>query len=335
MFNQFLEDQPAVAIPILPEGLSVVIPVYNSALILPLLVARVLPVLSSRSQPFELVLVNDGSSDASWDTIKTLAGEHSIVRGFCLMRNYGQHNALLYGIRMARFNTIATIDDDLQHMPEELPKLLSKLDEGFDVVYGTPNHERHGILRDFASVVTKIGLQSALGAETGRIVSSFRVFRTPLREAFAAYSSPFVIIDVLLSWATTKFTAVQVSHQPRQIGKSNYNLFKLIQHALTMITGFSVVPLRFASVTGFLFTIFGVGVFVYVLGRYLVGGSIPGFPFLASIIAIFSGAQLFALGVIGEYLARMHFRMMNRPAYAVRSMVGQAEPKEQGREHLG
>ena len=150
-------------------------------------------------------------------------------------------------------------------------------------------------------------------------VSAFRVFPTQLREAFTGYQSPFVSIDVLLTWATTRFGATTVAFQPRSSGSSNYTFGKLVRHAFDMMTGFSTLPLQLASLVGFSFTLFGLGVFIYVVGRYFLEGSIPGFPFLASIIAIFSGAQLFALGVIGEYLARMHFRSMKRPAYVVRT----------------
>jgi undecaprenyl-phosphate 4-deoxy-4-formamido-L-arabinose transferase len=235
------------------------------------------------------------------------------------MRNYGQHNALLCGIRAARFDTIVTIDDDLQNPPEEIVRLLDKLDEGYDVVYGTPAVETHGLWRDLASRVTKIALQSTMGAETARKVSAFRAFRTVVREAFSSYRSPFVSIDVLLTWGTSRFASVVVQHDLRRVGQSNYTLRKLVTHALNMMTGFSVLPLQLASLAGFSFTLFGVGVLIYVVGRYLLQGtSVQGFPFLASVVAIFSGAQLFALGMIGEYLARMHFRMMERPPYAVR-----------------
>ena len=152
-----------------------------------------------------------------------------------------------------------------------------------------------------------------------------------MREAFADYQSPFVSIDVLLTWATTRFGAIRVPFQPRHSGSSNYTFMKLVRHALDMMTGFSTVPLQLASLIGFACTLFGIGVFTYVLVRYCLEGSIPGFPFLASIIAIFSGAQLFAIGVIGEYLARMHFRTMNRPAYAVRDISEAENSKIQSR----
>jgi undecaprenyl-phosphate 4-deoxy-4-formamido-L-arabinose transferase len=304
------------------RGLSVVIPVYNSAQTLPDLVHALHRQLGTGEGSYEIVLVNDGSRDDSWHTICAVQAADSRVRGINLMRNYGQHNALLCGIRAARYDVIVTMDDDLQHPPEEVPKLLAKLTEGFDVVYGTPQHEQHGFLRDVASRITKLALQSAMGADIARNVSAFRIFRTQLRDGFADYHGPFVSVDVLLTWSTTRFAAVPVRHEPRRQGVSNYTVGKLIVHALNMMTGFSTLPLQLASLIGFAFTLFGFGVLVYVIARYLVlGGSVPGFPFLASVIAIFSGAQLFSLGIIGEYLARMHFRLMDRPSYVVRQIV--------------
>ncbi|HET6370761.1 MAG TPA: glycosyltransferase, partial [Nitrospiria bacterium] len=222
-------------------------------------------------------------------------------------------------IRAATCDLIVTMDDDLQHPPEEIPKLLEKLSEGYDVVYGTPEKEQHGLWRDLASQMTKVALQSAMGAETARNVGAFRLFRTRLRNAFESYQGPFLSIDVLLTWGTTRFCAIPVRHEPRREGVSNYTIRKLFVHALNMMTGFSTLPLRLASLIGFGFALFGLLILLFVLGRYFVQGvKVPGFPFLASIIAIFSGAQLLALGIIGEYLARMHFRMMERPTYTVR-----------------
>ncbi len=300
--------------------ISVVVPVYNSAAILPLLVKELEAELPKCSSDFELILVNDASPDQSWRTIAGLAQERTWIRGINLMCNAGQHNALLCGIRAARFEIIATIDDDLQNPPSEIPRLLARLEEGFDVVYGTPEQEQHGLLRDLASRITKLVLQNAMGAEIARNISAFRVFRTQLREAFQHYRGPFVSIDVLLTWGTNRFGALKVRQEPRRAGVSGYTVRKLVIHALNMMTGFSVLPLQIASLVGFVFTIFGLLALAFVIGRYLTQGSaVPGFPFLASLIAIFSGAQLFGLGIIGEYLARMHFRMMDRPAYTVRS----------------
>lgn len=308
--------------PELPQGISVVVPVYNAQDCLATLVARLGPVLEAAAKSFELILVNDGSRDNSWQTIVEITTKTRWTRGINLMRNYGQHNALLCGIREARYDTIVTLDDDLQNPPEEMPRLLSELQAGADVVYGYPEHQQHGIMRDLASVITKIALQKGMGAQTARHISAYRAFRTQIRDGFAEYRGSFVSIDALLTWATSRFMSIPVRHDQRMAGRSNYTLGKLITHAINMMTGFSTIPLRSGSLLGFGFTLFGVGVLAYVLIRYLTQGSaVAGFPFLASVIAIFSGVQLFTLGMIGEYLARMHFRLMDRSPYAIRQVT--------------
>jgi undecaprenyl-phosphate 4-deoxy-4-formamido-L-arabinose transferase len=224
----------------------------------------------------------------------------------------------LCGIRAARNEIIITLDDDLQHPPEEIPKLLAKINEGYDVVYGKPEQEQHGILRDMLSILTKRVLASAMGVSNIKDISAFRAFRTNLRGAFTNFQSPQLLLDVLLSWGTTRFSSVRVRHEPRFSGKSNYNFKRLFNQMLLILTGFSTLPLRVASVAGFIFTLFGAAIFVYAVVNYLFRGSVPGFTFLASIVAVFSGVQMFALGIMGEYLGRMFSRSMERPTYAVK-----------------
>ena len=303
-----------------PESFSVVIPVYNGAATVPALIDRLQAVMQTLAVPYEIILVNDGSRDHSWVTIESLALRHPEIVGIDLMRNYGQHNALLCGIRRSRFDIIVTLDDDLQQPPEEIPRLVAKLNEGFDVVYGTPEREQHSVFRNLSSRVTKAALGTATSATVAPMVSAFRAFRTSVKPAFAEYRSPLLSIDVLLTWATTSFGSVTVRRDPRHAGKSNYRIRSLVRHTMNMMTGYSLLPLQLATLIGFAFTLFGLLVLAFVIGRYLiVGTSAAGFPFLASIIAIFSGAQLFALGIIGEYLGRMHLRTMERPPYIVRA----------------
>jgi glycosyltransferase involved in cell wall biosynthesis len=307
---------------------SVVVPVYRSEAILSDLVQRLSQTLPSFANDYELILVNDSSPDRSWDVISDLARQYSWIQAINLMRNYGQHNALLCGIRATRYDVIVTMDDDLQHPPEEIPKLLTKLSEGYDVVYGTPEKEQHGLGRDLASWFTKLALQNVMGADIARQVCAFRVFRGQVGKAFEHYEGSFVSIDVLLTWGTNRFTAIPVTHNPREQGTSGYTFRKLMTHAMNMMTGFSTMPLQIASLVGFIFTVFGILVLAYVLARYFLSGNpVPGFPFLASIVALFSGAQLFALGIIGEYLARMHFRSMQKPPYVVREPVAEVAAK--------
>src|SRR5437868_9535665 len=166
-----------------PDSISVVVPVYNSAAILPQLVERLGSELEALCLEYEVIFVNDASRDQSWKIIRELSQRYNWVRGINLMRNYGQHNALLCGIRAAKYEVVVTMDDDLQHPPEELPKLLAKIHEGYEVVYGFPEQQQHGLLRDLASELTKLALRGSMGAETARHVSAFRAFRTQARDA--------------------------------------------------------------------------------------------------------------------------------------------------------
>jgi len=296
---------------------SVVIPVYRSEKILDQLIERLALVLPNIAQAYEVVLVNDGSPDDTWEVIEWISKKYNWVRGIDLMRNYGQDNALLCGIRDARYEIIVTMDDDLQHPPEEIPHLIEKLNEGYDVVYGIPRKMPHSWWRNIFSVITKYAVSYIMGFKTVRDISSFRALRASLRKSFMTFNGPDVLVDVLFSWGTSSFATVLVNESPRTIGNSNYNVVKLLKVSLLILTSYTTLPLRFASVLGFSFTIFGIFILLYVLTTYFTAGSVNGFPFLASIIAIFSGAQLFALGIMGEYLARMFDRISGRQAYTV------------------
>ena len=301
---------------------SVVIPVYRGEHTLEPLVARLANVLPACAQEFEVLLVNDGSPDDSWDVIEALAGQYPWVRGIKLMRNYGQENATLCGIRAARCDVIVTMDDDLQHDPSDLPKLLAKLNEGYDVVYGVPRVRRQVWWKRILSAIVKWAISSVMGVKTIRYISAYKAFRTELKQAFSSINSPDVQIDVLLSWAATRFASIEIEEAPRTVGASNYNFTKLIKVSLLVLTNYTTIPLRIASIFGFLFTIIGFFVLLYVLIIYFTLGSIPVFSFLVSAVTIFSGVQLFALGIIGEYLARMFERSSGRPPYVIQKTAG-------------
>jgi undecaprenyl-phosphate 4-deoxy-4-formamido-L-arabinose transferase len=301
-------------------NLSIVVPVYKGESFVEPLVAQLSKTLPTFSKQYEIILVNDGSPDNSWELIQALASKSDCVRGISMMRNYGQHNATLCGVRAARYEVVVTMDQDLQHPPQEIPLLLAKLEEGYDVVYGAPRKLPQAFWRNVMTASIKWTLAKVIGLPSVHNVSAFRAFRTNLRQAFANFQSPSLILDVLLSWGTTRFTSVPVNIA--QAERTNYSFTMLVRTAMLILIGYSTLPLRFASWTGFAMTLFGLGVFIYVLVVYFTAGSLPGFPFLASIIALFSGAQLFALGIFGEYLARMFDRSMDRPPYVVHEVVG-------------
>jgi glycosyltransferase involved in cell wall biosynthesis len=301
------------------QELSIVIPVYKGETLIEPLVVQLVTTLPTFAKAYEIILVNDGSPDDSWSRIQSLKSKYQEVRGIRLRRNYGQHNATLCGVRAARYGIVVTMDQDLQHPPAEIPLLLQKLDEGYDVVYGMPRRLPQGLIRNLMTASMKWVLAKVIGLPAVRNVSAFRAFRTELREAFANFQGPSVILDVLLSWGTTRFTSVPVNIL--QADGTNYSFRMLLRAAMLILIGFSTLPLRFASWIGFVMTIFGLFILAYVFFVYFTQGSLPGFPFLASIIALFSGAQLFALGIFGEYLARMFDRSMDRPTYVVHEMA--------------
>ena len=295
-----------------------VVPVFQSMPSLPFLVQRIDCALSPLG-PYEVVLVDDGSDEATWDTIVSLASSRPYLIGVRLGRNFGQHNALVAGIREASMPVIVTIDDDLQNPPEEVPKLVDVLIHGnWDVVYGVPERVESSLPRRIAGSITRRIVLRGLGVDAATELSSFRAFRTRIRDAFSSDIGTNVSLDAMLTWGGSKFGSVRVRHEPRAQGSSNYKWGRLARFAIDTTTGYSVVPLQLASILGFVAAVFGVLVLAYVTLRPLLSGdSVPGFPFLAATIAIFAGAQLLTLGIIGEYLARMHFRVMRRPTYVV------------------
>jgi len=308
-------------------NLSIVIPVYRGQDTIIPLIERLAAVLPGVAEQYEVLLVNDGSPDGSWEVVKKLAAQYPWVVGIDLLKNFGQHNATLCGVRQVKYEVTITMDDDLQHPPEEIPALLKKLNEGYDVVYGVPKKLPHSPWRNFFSVLTKRILFRTMGIRNLRDFSAFRIFRTDMRQAFQYFEGPDVVLDVLLSWGTHNFTTLAVDESIRTIGVSNYNFTKLARYTLLVLTSFSTAPLRLASIIGFAFTLIGFVAFIYVGAIYLLVGSVPGFPFLASIILLFSGAQLFALGIIGEYLAHIFERTSGRRAYSISQITppGKAE----------
>jgi len=298
------------------EGLSVVVPVYRSEQTLKELVGRISSALQKHD--FEIILVDDASGDGSWEEISSLAKEKPNVFGMRLGRNSGQHAALLAGVRTAKFETIVTLDDDLQNPPEEIEKLISGLKPGVDVIYGVSNEIKQNFYRRLGSNLVRKFFSLALGFNSAVTMSSFRAFRTDLREGFSTQLGPNISLDALLTWSTTRFAVAEVRHDLRKMGKSHYTFRRLVRFMIDMTTGYSALPLRLASALGFLTIAFGAVLLAYVIGRpILTGERVQGFPMLASTIIIFSGVQIFLLGILGEYIGRMHFRVMNKPTYMI------------------
>jgi glycosyltransferase involved in cell wall biosynthesis len=298
---------------------SVVVPCYRSAATLPRLVEGLQQTLPEVTTAFEIVLVVDGSPDDTWLVASQLANKYPQTRALRLARNYGQHNALIAGVRSARYEIVVTMDDDLQHPPDQVPVLLAALTDDIDLVYGVPVEEEHGFFRSLASRMVKSAMASTLEVPSARSISAFRAFRTFLRDGFDGLAGPHASVDVALSWSTTRIVDTRVRMDDRAEGQSNYTTALLMKHALTMLTGYSSKPLRLVGYLGFICAVLGVLLFGVIIYKYLVGATtVAGFTTIASMVALFSGAQMLAIGMLGEYVGRMHSDSMGRPTYLIR-----------------
>ncbi|MDR7278652.1 glycosyltransferase [Catenuloplanes atrovinosus] len=299
--------------------ISVVVPCYRSAGTLPALVSQLGEVLTGH----EVVLVvDDDGGTETWETASALARHRPEVRAIRLARNVGQHGALLAGLRAARHEVIVTMDDDLQHPPAEIPRLVAALTDDVDLVYGLPVTEEHGLLRDAASRLVKAGLAGAMGVRNARLVGAFRAFRAFLVRGLDGVRGPGTAIDVGLSWGTTRVAGVRVRIAPRAAGRSGYTPGRLLRHAADMTFGYSTAPLRLVTYAGFLVGLGGLGLLARLIWAYATGETrIAGFTTIASMVAFSSSAVMIAVGVLGEYIARIHTTGSGRPGYVIREQV--------------
>lgn len=303
------------------RSISVVVPCYRSSETLEPLVERIRLALAPITNDYEVILVVDDSPDDTWEVVQRLSSLEQ-VRGLNLMRNYGQHNAILAGVLNAENELIVTMDDDLQHPPEAIPDLIRALTDEFDLVYGVAKVEEHGFWRNLASRAVKRAMVITLGVEHARKISAFRAFRNELKSPFIEVRDAFVSIDVILSWVTTRITSIEVEMERRAESESNYNVRSLFGHALNMVTGYSITPLKLVTMLGLATALLGFGLLVIVLVLFFTGRTeVAGFTTIASMVALFAGAQMAAIGILGEYLGRLHFRSMNRPTYVIRDEV--------------
>lgn len=301
--------------------LSVVVPCYKSELTLPRLVIEATKELSELVASrvltdFEIVLVVDGSPDNTASVATALSESHNKVRVIILQRNFGQHAATIAGLRSATGEVIVTMDDDLQHQPNQVLKLIAPLLSGeAEICYARPEIEEHGWLRSIASRSVKKALEWA-GVTNASWIGSFRAFRTELREGFDHVNDPSVNLDVLLSWTTTSVVPVLVDMPKRAEGASTYSFRRLLNYASNMVTGYAIAPLKFASALGIMSALLGlVFLAVQVVNYFVSNEEVEGFTTIVALICLFAGAQLFTIGIIGEYLGRIHIRSMQKPMF--------------------
>lgn len=305
-----------------PElDLSIVVPVYNSAATLGRLLERLTQTIGTLTQSYEIILVDDGSRDDSWAVIQSLRGNYGDhLVAVQLMRNYGQHNTLMCGLGVARGEYVITLDDDLQNPPEEIPKLLAYIKQhGLDLVYGCPSNRSHAAWRNLGSTIVWHFYRTVF--RNPITPSPFRIMRHQLAQSVLFYDLNFTYLDGLLAWCTSRIAGVEVEHHARAQGSSGYSLGKLLGLALNLYTNFSLIPLQIVSGLGVVTATSGFLVGVYYLFQFFASNiAVPGFASTIIAILILGGAQLLALGVIGEYLGRLHLNVNRKPQYVIRHL---------------
>lgn len=305
--------------------LTVVVPVYNSAATLELLLQRLAAVLDPMGLEYEVVLVDDGSTDDSWSIMQNLSENCDRLVVVQLMRNYGQHNTLMCGLGMARGELVVTMDDDLQNPPEELPKLINEItNTGMDLVYGCPDMRKHAPWRNLGSTIVWQFYRKVFRNPV--TPTPFRIIRHHLVSNVLFYDLNFTYLDGLLAWCTDRIGSVQVEHHARVQGRSGYSVSKLLGLALNLYTNFSLLPLRIVSTLGVIAAAAGFFVGLYYLIQFLLTNiAVPGFASTIIAILILGGVQLLALGVMGEYLGRLHLNVNRKPQYVVRRVLHNGE----------
>jgi undecaprenyl-phosphate 4-deoxy-4-formamido-L-arabinose transferase len=312
--------------------LSIVVPLYNSASEVPRLVEEICHLQVAGG--LELSLVNDGSEDNTAEVCRRLIGERAESITFVdLSRNFGEHNAVMAGLRQAAGAYVINLDDDLQNPPSEALKLLAHAQlHGFDVVYSRFRKKRHSLWRNLGSWMTNRVGDFLLNKPRGLYLSSFRCMSAFAVREITQYVGPFPYIDGLLFQVTAKVGSIEVEHAPRLSGQSGYTFRRLVRLWLNMFINFSVMPLRASTVFGLLMSIFGFVFTGLVIIENLTVGTPLGWSSLMSVLLVFSGTQLLVIGVMGEYLGRLYLTTMQRPQSIVREVVTKGSvrsPEEQ------
>jgi len=303
--------------------ITVVVPVYNSEAVLTELHSQIDTVMRRNDFSYDLIFVCDNSPDKSWDVISQLASKYHNVKGVLLRLNAGQHNALMAGITRAHGRIVITMDDDLQHSPSDIPKLVSELESGYDLVYVNFNKRKHAVWKSAGSSFNNIVASRLLDKPKDLYLSPYRAFRSALIDDIARYKGPFVYLDGLLLSTTANISSVDGVHNKRYAGESNYGLVKSISLWMKMAVNFSIQPLRLTSILGVIMSSVGFFLAVILVVQKFTYDAMPtGWTSLIVTILLVGGIQLFALGMLGEYLGRTLLTINAKPQYVVDKDVG-------------
>jgi undecaprenyl-phosphate 4-deoxy-4-formamido-L-arabinose transferase len=308
------------------SSLSIVIPVFNEAENMDTLLRRCLATCRNMGRPFEIILVDDGSKDGSTQKIAAAAqANDGLVIGVLLNRNYGQHAAVMAGFAEARGDIIVTLDADLQNPPEEIPNLVQKIEEGYDVVGSVRALRQDNLFRRIASWIVNKAAQKATGVVMHDYGCMLRAYRKSIVKAMLLCQERSTFIPVLANGFASRTTEIEVQHAIRADGRSKYSLWRLINLQFDLLTSMTTFPLRLLSVLGAVISVIGMGFGVFLLVMRFIYGSewaAQGVFTLFAVLFIFIGAQFVGMGLLGEYIGRIYHDVRARPRYFVQNVVG-------------
>lgn len=303
---------------------SVVIPVYNSEKTLVELTTRLSDTFSKITLDYEIILIDDHSSDNSWRILNELRQKNNSIKIIHLQKNFGQHNAILCGLNYARGDYIITLDDDLQNPPEEIPKLIDKIQEGYLVVFGQYKIKYHSRIENFFSRRFQTLIHWILDIPYTVFISSFAIFTSDVVKNMIRIKSSYIFLPALIrkSVSATDISNTLVNHSPRKIGKSNYNILKYLSLSLNLVINYSVLPLLFVGILGIIVSLFSFCYGTYILGRHLTDPTygLIGWNSLMVAVTFLGGTILFTITIIGEYLRRILTEVSYGQQYIISEM---------------
>ncbi len=298
---------------------SVVVPVYNSEASLGELCQRISKVFSEIEESYEIILVDDSSADNSWQIMKGLKKNDKNIKIIQLMRNFGQHNAIICGFYHVTGKYVITMDDDLQNPPEEMPKLINKIKEGYDVVIGAQEVKKDSIFKSLGSFFIRYLNTKIFNKPKDLKLSSFRIMTRAVVDEIKILKTPYPYISGMMLSLTRNLTNVTVKHDKRKYGSSTYNITKLIKLAFNLIINYSSLPLKFMTFIGIIVSAgsFCIGLY-FILKKLIVGIPVPGWTSVVFLLSFFNGLLLIILSIMGEYLARIINEVSNKQQFVIR-----------------
>ncbi len=302
---------------------SVVIPVYNSGNIVSTTIEEVINFFIKEKLKFEIILVNDGSKDNSWEVISKISNTNSNIIAINLLKNYGQHNAIFCGLKYTNGDYIITMDDDMQNPPSEINHLINKALEGYDLVFGQYEQKQHSIFKKLTSKLYNYVVKKIFDVPDGITISNFKIFHKSVVNRITSYKTLYPYISGLGLMYASNICMVNVIHNKREVGSSTYTLFKMLKMMATVTFNYSTYPLKFLGFLGFFISLlsFSIGLF-YMIRNIIYNDGLVGWTSLVVLISFLGGYMIMMIGIIGDYIGRILLQQSTGSTYEIKETLG-------------